>query len=315
MIASVIVPARNARETLPRTLEALAGQDFAGAYEVIVVDDGSTDDTAELARRAPGEVRVLTRQPAGPGAARNAGATAAGGAALAFCDADVFPTPGWLRAGLGALAHADLIQGRVLPDPGTGLGPFDRTIWVTSATGLWEAANMFVSRALFERVGGFPDGIRPARGKALAEDVLFGYRAVRAGARTEFCGEALAHHAVFARGPRAYVSERRRLAYFPAMARAAPELRERFLYRHAFLNARTAKLDLALAGAAIALAARSPWPLLTAAPYLRAVHADALRARDQGAKWWQVAPADVAADVVGASALAAGSVRYRAPVL
>ena len=50
----MIVPARNARLTLPRTLAALAAQEFeADAYEVIVVDDGSTDDTAALARSAP----------------------------------------------------------------------------------------------------------------------------------------------------------------------------------------------------------------------------------------------------------------------
>ena len=315
MIASVIVPARNARGTLPRTLAALAGQDFDGDYEVIVVDDGSTDDTAELARRAPGEVRVLTQPPGGPGAARNTGVAAAGGAVLAFCDADVFPAPGWLRAGVGALADADLVQGRVLPDPRTPLGPLDRTIWVTSAAGLWEAANLFVSRALFERVGGFPDGIRPTVGKALAEDVLFGYGALRAGARASFCGEALAYHAVFARGPRDYVYERRRLVYFPAIARAAPELRERFLYRRAFLNARTARLDLGLAGAAIALATRSKLPLLAAVPYLIAVRAQALRAESTGTGWWRIAPTDIAADIVGACALAAGSVRYRAPVL
>jgi glycosyltransferase involved in cell wall biosynthesis len=268
-----------------------------------------------LARRALGEACVLTRGPEGPGAARNAGAAVADGAAIAFCDADVFPTPGWLRAGVGALADADLVQGRVLPDPGARLGPFDRTITVSSASGLWEAANMFVSPGLFERVGGFPDGIRPAAGKALAEDVLFGYRALGAGARAVFCEQALAHHAVFARGPREYVAERRRLAYFPAMARAAPELRERFLYRGAFLNGRTARLDLGLAGAALALAIRSPVPLLAAVPYLRAVRAGALRAGDEQTRWWRVAAADVAADLVGASALAAGSVRYRTPVL
>jgi glycosyltransferase involved in cell wall biosynthesis len=315
MIASVIVPARDARDTLPRTLESLSRQRLEHAYEVVVVDDGSTDDTAELARRAPGPVRVLTQRAAGPGAARNAGAATASGAALAFCDADVFPVEGWLAAGLEALEGADLVQGRVLPDPGAPLGPFDRTISVTSGAGLWEAANLFVSPRLFERAGGFPDGIRPRRGKALAEDVLFGYRALRAGARTAFCADALAHHAVFPRGWRGYVSERLRLAYFPAMARAAPELRERFLYRGAFLDARTARLDLGLAGTTLALVAGSPLPLLAALPYLRMVRAGALRADHRAASPWVVAAADIAADLVGAAALAGGSVRYRSPVL
>jgi glycosyltransferase involved in cell wall biosynthesis len=51
---SVIVPALNAAVTLGRTLEALAGQDLADAYEVVVVDDGSDDETVAVAERAPG---------------------------------------------------------------------------------------------------------------------------------------------------------------------------------------------------------------------------------------------------------------------
>jgi glycosyltransferase involved in cell wall biosynthesis len=311
MIASVIVPARDARRTLQRTLEALARQQTDADYEVIVVDDGSTDNTFELARSAPGPVKVIKQGPAGPGAARNAGVAEARGSALAFCDADVFPVDGWLQAGLDALQDADLVQGRVLPDPSVRLGPFDRTIWTGPEGGLWEAANMFVSRELFDRVGGFPDGIHPRRGKPLAEDVLFGYRAVRLGARAPFADAALAHHAVFPRGAGEYVAERLRLAHFPAMARSAPELRERFLYRRMFLDGRTARLDLALAAAALAVPLRSRLPLLAALPYLVQVRARARRSEAA----WSVAALDVAADLLGAAALAAGSVRHRSLVL
>src|SRR5205807_3112606 len=129
MDVSVIVPAQNAQETLPRTLDALAHQELDREFEVIVVDDGSLDRTGELARHAAGRVRVLTQPPLGPAAARNLGVAHAGGGALAFCDADVFPTAGWLRAGLTALGEADIVQGKVLPDPLAPLGPFDRTIW------------------------------------------------------------------------------------------------------------------------------------------------------------------------------------------
>jgi glycosyltransferase involved in cell wall biosynthesis len=312
MIASVIVPARDAGSTLARTLEALGRQQVDGEYEVIVVDDGSTDGTAELASRA-GRVRVVKQRAAGPGAARNTGAAHASGAGLAFCDADVFPEEGWLRAGLEALGTADLVQGKVLPDPTVPLGPFDRTITVTSAAGLWEAASMFVARGVFERLGGFPDGIRPRAGKPLAEDVLFGYCAIRAGARTAFCPDALAYHAVFRRGWTGYIAERRRVAYFPAMARSAPELRERFLHRRTFLDRRTARFDLGLAGAALAARTRSPLPLMLALPYGLAASAGAGRAARSSR--WAVLAADLAADLVGAGALAYGSFRYRSPVL
>lgn len=312
---SVIVPVRDAAATLPRTLDALAGQEFEGDYEVIVVDDGSRDDSAAAAARGPGPVRLLRQAPSGPAAARNLGVRHARSPLLAFCDADVFPTERWLAEGAAALAEADLVQGRVVPDPAAALGPFDRTIWVNSAAGLFETASLFVRRELFDRLGGFEEWLRPPRGKALAEDVWFGYRAVRAGARTGFCAEALAYHAVFPRSWRAYVTERERLRYFPAMAATMPELRARFFYRHLFLNRRSACFDLALLGLGTTLLSRRPAPLLATVPYLRTLRAGARRHAGPAPAPVAVAGADAAADVVGLGAMLLGSVRYRSPVL
>ena len=311
----MIVPAHNAAATLGRTLAALAEQDIDADYEVIVVDDGSSDGTAVLARAAGNWVTVISQPASGPGTARNAGVSHARGAALAFCDADVFPTPGWLRAGLRCLESADLVQGRVLPDPQVALGPFDRTIWVTRGGGLWEAANLFVRPSLFLALGGFEDWLKPAEGKPLAEDVLFGYRAERSAARCVFCEDALAHHAVFPRRWYEYIAERRRLQYFPAIVRAAPELRHRFLYRDLFLDARSARFDLALAGALVGGALRSPLPLAAAGPYLLALRGNCRRGRRGGAASAHVAAADFAADALGLLSLAEGSIRYRRPIL
>jgi lipopolysaccharide/colanic/teichoic acid biosynthesis glycosyltransferase/glycosyltransferase involved in cell wall biosynthesis len=97
-----VVPAYNAANTLQLCLDALAKQDFLpSAYEVIVVDDGSTDGTAALARSA--SVRVISQPNAGPAAARNAGASVARGEYLLFTDADCAPVPGWIEALVGAL--------------------------------------------------------------------------------------------------------------------------------------------------------------------------------------------------------------------
>jgi glycosyltransferase involved in cell wall biosynthesis len=316
--ASVIVPARDARQTLPRCLAALAAQRLPTSdYEVIVVDDGSTDGTAEVARSAPLAPIVISQGPHGPAAARNRGVAAASGPVLAFCDADVFPTPAWLAAGLEASGAADLVQGRVLPDPAAAVGPFDRTIWITTQVGLWETANLFVGRGLFDRVGGFEEWLRPRAGKALAEDVWFGHRALRAGARPAFCPDALAHHAVFRRDWRGYVGERRRLEYFPAMVAKMPELRETLLRSRAFLNDRSARFDLALAAAATAALAGRRWPLLGTSPYLATLLAEAHHRADSASpsEALAIAAADAAADLVGLTALAAGSVRYRSLVL
>jgi glycosyltransferase involved in cell wall biosynthesis len=313
--ASVIVPARDAQATLPRTLAALRAQELDGGFEVIVVDDGSRDSSPQLARAAGAPVVVLSQPPRGPAAARNLGVSRAGGELLAFCDADVFPTPGWLAAGVRALGGAELVQGRVLPDPAEALGPFDRTIWINSNVGLHETANLFVSRKTFERAGGFEEWLRPRRGKGLAEDVWFGYRARRTGARAAYCAEALAHHAVFPRSWQAYVGERARLQYFPAMAARMPELRETFLHRRFCLNKRTERFDTALAAAALAAARGTPLPLIAALPYLRALRFHARRARPLGPPAPAVAAADALADLVGAAALAYGSARYRALVI
>jgi glycosyltransferase involved in cell wall biosynthesis len=310
--ASVIVPARNAEATLPRTLEALASQELDEPYEVIVVDDGSSDATVTLARSAPGGVKVLEQSALGPAQARNRGVAEAQGSALAFCDADVFPTPGWLAAGLSALDSVDVVQGHVLPDPSSPVGPFDRTLWVTFEVGLYETANLFVRRDTFERTGGFEEWFRPEIGKAMAEDVWFGWKARRLGARTAFCADALAYHAVFRRRAREYIAERRRLRYFPLMAAKMPELRRHFLFARVFLNRRSAALDLGIAGTIVALALRSPTPLLAGAPYGRLLWR---RARGFGPAWPKVAAVDLAADLVGLEALVRGSVRARSPLL
>src|SRR5207245_2648461 len=152
---------------------------------------------------------------------------------------------GWLSAGHHALEEADLVQGKVAPDPAGWVGPFDRTLSVDHATGLFESANLFVRRGLFDRLGGFSAGLehgRSGRGRSGApfgEDVLFGWRACRAGARTCFCDRALAYHEVRSRGPAEFVAERMRLAMFPALAVSVPELRESFFYRRVFLSRRS----------------------------------------------------------------------------
>jgi glycosyltransferase involved in cell wall biosynthesis len=90
---SVVIPAYNAERTLGRTLEALAGQSEP-VDEVIVVDDGSTDATAHVARHH--DVRVVATDGSGfAGAARNAGWEKAIGDVVVFLDSDAIPMPGW----------------------------------------------------------------------------------------------------------------------------------------------------------------------------------------------------------------------------
>ena len=305
---SVVIPARNAAGTLPRTLDALARQSLAAErFEVIVADDGSTDTTRAIAKQAAtvDRVVVIADAPRGPGAARNAGAVVARAPVLAFTDADCFPESTWLERGLAAIEDRDLVQGAVTPERPPG--PFDRTVWVTGPHGLFETANLLVRRDVFTALGGFPTGLTPGGGKELGEDVLFGWLARRNGARVGFALDAVVAHAVLERGARGFVAERRRLEAFPALAAAVPELRSAAFWRRGFLTKRSAAFDAA--ALALALATRRPGALAAALPYAALVAKDA---RSRGARY---AAASVVADAVGAAALVAGSIRHRSPLL
>ena len=277
-----------------------------------MVDDGSTDDTAAIAESSPLAVRLVRTGGVGPGPARNAGVAVATGEALAFTDADCVPAPGWLEAGLEALAGADLVQGAVHADPAAAAGPFDRTLWIVAETGLYECASLFCRRELFDHVGGFEDWLGARLGKPLAEDAWFGWRARRAGARTAFADAALVHHAVFARSAGGFVAERARLAYFPELARKMPELRGTTFFGPWFASKRSAAFDAALVATAIAARRRSPTPLIGAAPWACLVLG---AARRWGRRAPGVAVAEAAADAVGAGALAIGSLRARTMLL
>ncbi len=94
---SIIVPAYQAEETIGPCVRALHEQTVPrDRYEIIVVDDGSTDRTADVAREA-GADRVLTIPHGGPSAARNAGVEAAQGEIVLFTDADCEPWPDWVE--------------------------------------------------------------------------------------------------------------------------------------------------------------------------------------------------------------------------
>lgn len=307
MLASVIVPAHDAAATLPRTLSGLAAQQVDGEFETIVVDDGSRDATARIADEYRARV-IRHERPVGPGASRNRGAASARAAVLVFVDADCAPTPGWLAAGLRALEGAGLVQGRVEPRPDVPLGPYDRTLWVTRPWGLFESANLFVRRDVFERLGGFGDGLLALAGAHFGEDVIFGWSARREGIATAFCDEALVHHEVFPRTAADFLRERRRTGLFAALVREVPELRESFLHRRFFLTPRSAAFALAVAGGGIAWATRRPLAALAAAPYAR-LAADDLREGPE------LALVHAAADAVGLASAVRGSAAARRVVL
>ena len=104
---SLIIPAYNAEATLAECLDACLNQSRA-PDEIIVVDDGSTDCTPEIAARYP--VTFLSQQHRGPAAARNLGARRASGDFLVFTDSDCVPEPDWIAHLCGAF-DSDRVAG------------------------------------------------------------------------------------------------------------------------------------------------------------------------------------------------------------
>jgi GT2 family glycosyltransferase len=107
--ASVIIPARNAASTIEACLIAL-GQQTVTPREVIVVDDGSTDETADIARRMGAD--VLTQDHAGAGAARNKGVGAASSELVLFTDADCTPERDWVERLVEAMEDGIVVAAR-----------------------------------------------------------------------------------------------------------------------------------------------------------------------------------------------------------
>ncbi len=108
---SVIIPAFNAATSICACLDALSAQKTDREFEVIVVDDASTDDLSFITTKYADNLRLkLLRLQinSGPGAARNAGAAEAAGNILVFTDADCVPAPDWLEKILASMVDPDV---------------------------------------------------------------------------------------------------------------------------------------------------------------------------------------------------------------
>jgi len=106
--ASIIIPTFNGSKRIGRCLEALLSQTAEQNVEIIVVNDGSTDNTSDVVSRYSG-IRLISQANAGPAAARNRGAQEAKGEILLFTDDDCVPTPDWLCAMLAPFEDAQVV--------------------------------------------------------------------------------------------------------------------------------------------------------------------------------------------------------------
>ena len=201
MKLSVIIPCFNAADTIGVQLEALANQQWSEPWEVIVSDNGSTDNSMEVVKQYEGRLPHLRIVDAsgkrGRAYARNVPAQVARGESLAFCDADDEVAPGWLAAMGEALSEHDFVACRI---DVYKLSP----IWIakmrrhSQESGLQTrgappslshagGGTIAVKRRLHDEVGGFDESL------IYQEDTDYCWRIELKGAKLHFVPEAVMH--------------------------------------------------------------------------------------------------------------------------
>lgn len=276
---TVIVPVYNGARVIDRCLDALAQQTISPTeFEVIIVDDGSTDGTAARVAEWAGrhscvDVSLLRQQQAGPASARNRGALAARGPILLFTDADCRPIPGWM---------ATLLAAFDVPDPPAGLmGAYriDQTALASRFAQIeFEDRYARMSRGqyidliatysaafrrdLFLAEGGF----NPSYPNN--EDVEFSYRLSEQGYQMRFVPEAQVYH-LHADTWRRYALLKTGRGYWRTIVyRRHPGKAIKDTYTPQVLKLQILLAPLAVLGVAAALLHRRPGWAALAAPFL-----------------------------------------------
>lgn len=199
MRISVVIPAFNSEKTLPACLAALQNQTVpAESVEIIVVDDGSSDNTPRVAKDF--NVRYVFQANRGPATARNHGARLATGELLLFTDADCEPQPDWIEQMIKPFENAEVVavKGAYLTRQ-TNIAPRfaqqefeDRYDLLESAESIdmVDTYSAAFRRSVFNKMNGFDESFP----KANNEDTDLSYRLVDAGYKLAFNRHALVYH-------------------------------------------------------------------------------------------------------------------------
>jgi glycosyltransferase involved in cell wall biosynthesis len=195
---SVIVPHYNDLEGLAACLKALEAQalDDGKSFEIIVADNASPIPEPEILKVIAKRGTLVRIEERGAGPARNGGAKVAQGKVLAFTDSDCLPERSWLNEGLSALAHSDIVGGRMEVIVGrgkrkSGAEAFEQVFAFNNAKyvskhGFSVTANLFCRAETFSSVGPFRTGV--------SEDVEWSRRATAKGYNLGYCEHAVVGH-------------------------------------------------------------------------------------------------------------------------
>ena len=314
-VVSVIVPTRNRASSLEMLLASLEAQTYPD-FEVVVVDDGSTDSTADVAQRSA-RVRYVRGNAAGAVDARILGVKTATGSILAFTDDDCVVDPGWLAAGVAAIeSGADVAQGRTVPQ--REVLPLERTVKHDAEDALYATCNVFYRRVAFERAGGFDTfagerfgfrSSRRARAMGFGEDSLLGWTVARAGPSAAV-REAVVRHEVLRPSLRELFYREWVVGGFPRLLREVPELRWTLVRKRIVLGKPGARLWVYIA-LLVVVPPVQLMGLAGAIVWVGARTSELMKRPGSLARRLRALPIDLALDVTRAVALLLGSARAR----
>jgi glycosyltransferase involved in cell wall biosynthesis len=208
MIFSVIIPVYNAEETLPDLLNSLKSQEYSSHFEIIIIDDCSTDNSIKITQNFD-VLLIALENNSGPAVCRNIGAQKAQGDILVFTDSDCQVAETWL-SNIEREFHdkeTEAIMGRLIIPTSNYLGDsisalgfpaggsigFDK-IWRVDINGFTDSlstCNCAIKKDIFEQIEGF-DETFPYPG---GEDTLLAYAIRQNGYHIKYCPDIIVNHA------------------------------------------------------------------------------------------------------------------------
>lgn len=240
---SIVIPARNESGSLAVLLQSIADLNWPkDCRELILVDNGSSDGSADILKKAIRDGIVVVQEPRqGSYAARNAGAAVAAGDILTFTDADCSPDQDWLTQGIGYLRRhkLDLVTGKVRQVIGSRRSLcdiVDRSIYLRqewyAKQGFGATANLMITADAFRCVGGFDGRMQSSGDRLLCEKVRAN------GLSLGYCDAAVVFHPTRSSFS-AMAHKEFRLGFgFGQMARLHPGSRGNRLFAETFLPIR-----------------------------------------------------------------------------
>jgi GT2 family glycosyltransferase len=220
--ASIIIPTFNGASRIRNCLDALLEQTLGGEVEILVVNDGSTDNTADVVKRLS-TVRLINQANAGPAVARNRGAMESSGKVLVFTDDDCIPASDWLKCLLEPFRDSEVVgtKGVYLTQQNRLAARFvqveyeDRYRLLAAADSIdfIDTYSAAFRRERFLEMNGY-DTSFPI---ACAEDVDLSYRMSASGWKMKFAPDAIVYH-THPDTLRAYAAKKYKFAFWRVIA-------------------------------------------------------------------------------------------------